>query len=78
MLCKAKHIIGGTVWDRNVIHSINPHITYHYCPEILRDSFYHNHWQAENCEKHLIFAVQSGFYPVKGVHYLLEGIHEVL
>lgn len=77
MLCKARHIIGGTVWDKTVIHSINPKIQYHYCPEILRDSFYQKNWSVEACERHSIFAVQSGFYPVKGVHYLLEGMHEI-
>lgn len=78
MLQLAKHIIGGTVWDRNVIHSINPDIEYHYCPEILRDSFYENRWELEKCEKHSVFAVQSGFYPVKGIHYLLEGMYELV
>ncbi len=74
----AKHIIGGTVWDRNVIHMINPDIEYHYCPEILRDVFYNNKWSIDQCERHSIFTVQSSFYPVKGIHYLLEGFKEVL
>lgn len=78
MLRLAKHIIGGTVWDKTVIRSINPDIQYHYCPEILRDSFYENRWNLESCEKHSVFAVQSGFYPVKGIHYLLEGMYELV
>lgn len=79
MLQKAKHIIGGTVWDKSVIKSINPDITYHYCPEILRDGFYEDKiWDLNTCEKHSVFSVQSSFYPVKGVHYLLEGMNEIV
>ncbi len=79
MLKKAKHIIGGTVWDKTVIKSINPVITYHYCPEILRNGFYEGKkWDINTCEKHSVFSVQSSFYPVKGVHYLLEGMKEIV
>lgn len=79
MLRLAKHIIGGTVWDKTVIKSINPDITYHYCPEILRDGFYEGKkWDINTCEKHSVFSVQSSFYPVKGVHYLLEGMYEIV
>ena len=78
MLLLAKHIIGGTVWDKTVIRSMNPNIQYHYCPEILRDSFYENRWNLDTCEKYSVFAVQSGFYPVKGIHYLLEGMYELV
>lgn len=79
MLKKAKHIIGGTVWDKSVIKSINPDITYHYCPEILRGGFYEGKkWDLNTCEKHSVFSVQSSFYPVKGVHYLLEGMNEIV
>ena len=79
MLKKAKHIIGGTVWDKTVIKSINPDITYHYCPEILRGGFYSGKkWDINSCEKYSVFSVQSSFYPVKGVHYLLEGMYEIV
>ena len=78
MLGLAKHIIGGTVWDRTVIKMINPDISYHYCPEILRNGFYENRWDINTCEKHSIFAVPSDFYPLKGFHYLLEGMSVVV
>lgn len=74
MLALAKHIIGGTVWDRTVIKMINPDINYHYCPEILRNGFYENRWDIEKCEKHSVFAVPSDFYPLKGFHYLIEAM----
>lgn len=77
MICQAKHIIGGTVWDKTVIHSINPQIHYHYCPEILREGFYNNKWDISKIERHSIFSVASGFYPVKGIHYLIEGFSEI-
>lgn len=78
MLYLAKHVIGGTVWDKTVVKSINPNIEYHYCPETLRDGFYNNQWDIEKCEKHSIFAVPSSFYPIKGIHYLLEGMSEII
>lgn len=79
MLRLAKHVIGGTVWDRNVVNIINPSINYHYCPEILRDSFYKHagKWSLEKCDKHSILSVQSNFYPLKGLHFLLEGFCRV-
>lgn len=79
MLRMAKHVIGGTVWDRNVVNIINPSINYHYCPEILRDSFYKHagKWSLEKCDKHSILSVQSNFYPLKGLHFLLEGFCRV-
>lgn len=78
MINKAKHIIGGTVWDKKVINSINPDIKYHYCPETLRNTFYENSWRLDDCQRHSILSVQSGFYPVKGIHYLLEGMSEIV
>lgn len=78
MLRLAKHVIGGTVWDRTVVRAINPNVEYHYCPEILRNGFYENRWDIDKCDPHTIFAVPSSFYPVKGFHYLLEGMREVV
>lgn len=78
MILTAGHIIGGTVWDKTIIKNINSKIKYHYCPEILRNSFYLNSWSIEKCERYSILSVQSNFYPLKGMHYLLEGMHEVL
>ncbi len=80
MFAKAKHVICGTIWDKTVAKSINPEIKCHNCPETLRNGFYENKgkWSLDNCEKHSVFSVQSSFYPVKGVHYLLEGMNEIV
>ena len=77
VLCKAKHIIGRTHWDRGCTALINPDARYHICNETLRDPFYRDSWQYENCRKHHIFA-PSCSYPVKGFHHLLEAFAEVV
>ena len=79
MLQLAKHAIVKTVWDSAAVRMINGNIKTHYCPEILRDSFYEGKcWSLEACEKHTIFSVQSGFYSIKGIHYLLAGLRELV
>ena len=47
------------------------------CNETLRDPFYRDSWQYENCRKYRIFA-PSCSYPVKGFHHLLEAFAEVV
>lgn len=80
ILKRATHVIGGTVWDKNVVKLINPDINYHYCPEILRDGFYLHagEWSQVKCIPHSILSVQSNFYPLKGLHFLLEGFKCVI
>ena len=70
---KLDHVIGRTRWDREAVQEINPAISYHFCNETLRKSFYTGHWQYETCRKHRIFA-SSCSYPVKGFHILLEAL----
>ena len=75
MLKIVKHVIVGTIWDKTLISSMNPNIHFHNCNEILRDGFYnHEQWTHENCEKHSILSIQSSLYPLKGMHYLIEGL----
>lgn len=71
------HIIGRTDWDRACTEQINRQARYHFCNETLRESFYEHRWKIENCERHSIFASQ-GSYPIKGFHYLLEAMPDVL
>lgn len=76
-LGKVKHIIGRTHWDRGCTQIINPDARYHVCNETLRDPFFRDAWQYENCRKHHVFA-PSCSYPVKGFHHLLEAFAEVV
>ena len=72
-----KHIIGRTDWDRACAEQINPNAKYHFCNETLRDSFYEHRWDVSKCKKHSIFISQAG-YPIKGFHWVLEAMPEVL
>lgn len=76
-LRKVKHVIGRTAWDKACTTQINPGVTYHFCNETLREEFYEGRWRYDECKKYRIFA--SGCdYPVKGFHYLLEALAEVV
>jgi len=78
-LRKIRHVIGRTDWDKACTEQINPEAKYHFCNETLRDAFYQHvgEWSYESCERHSIF-VSQGEYPVKGLHYLLKAMPEVL
>lgn len=77
IICRLKHIIGRTSWDKAHALSINPSINYHFCNETLRESFYGKTWEYENCEKHSIFVSQAS-YPIKGLHQLLKAMPLIL
>jgi len=72
-----KHVIGRTDWDRACIAQINPDAMYHFCNETLRDSFYEHSWDILKCKKYSIFISQAG-YPIKGFHWMLEAMPEVV
>lgn len=76
-LKKLHHVIGRTDWDKNCALSVNPEITYHFCNETLRESFYTDCWRYADCTKHSVFA-SSCSYPIKGFHYLLEAFAQVV
>lgn len=73
----AGHVIGRTDWDLACTKQINPQVTYHFCNETLRDSFYEARWNQEECEPYSIF-VSQGSYPIKGFHYVLEAMPAIL
>lgn len=72
-----KHIIGRTDWDKACTQRINPSAEYHFCNETLRDSFYNYTWDIDMCEEHSIFVSQCT-YPIKGMHYMLEAMADVV
>ena len=72
-LNKVRHVIGRTDWDKACVSQVNPKVQYHFCNEILRDSFYKYKWNYNECEKNSIFVSQAS-YPIKGLHYMLEAL----
>lgn len=76
-LRKLPNVMGRTGWDRACTQRIHPEVKYYFCNESLRQPFYEGQWRYENCQKHRIFA-SSCVYPIKGFHYLLEALAEVV
>ncbi|MFI3172956.1 MAG: glycosyltransferase [Eubacteriales bacterium] len=74
---KVKYVIGRTDWDKAGTKQINPDVTYFFCNETLRSSFYQYRWDIETCEKHSIFLSQ-GNYPIKGFHHMLAAMPAIL
>ncbi len=77
LLGNVTHIIGRTSWDRAHVKAINPNATYHYGGETLRPLFYERKWSYGECRPHTIF-VSQGYYPLKGLHKLIEALPLVL
>lgn len=73
----ARHVLGRTHWDRACMELLAPQAEYHLCRETLREPFYQGAWRYPDCQKHLIFA-PSLEVPLKGFHYLLEALCQVL
>lgn len=73
----AGHITGRTAFDRKGTERAGKGAVYHHMNETMRDSFYQGQWDLEACEKHSIFLGQ-GDYPLKGFHFLLQAMPEIL
>lgn len=73
----AGNITGRTRFDRMHTKAWNPKARYHEMNESLRAEFYGPVWQAEKCEPCSIFLSQ-GDYPLKGLHYMLLALPEIL
>lgn len=71
------HVTGRTMFDKTITSQINPSLSYHFMNETMRDSFYEGSWKIENCHRHEIFVSQAD-YPLKGFHYLLQAMKEIL
>lgn len=65
-----KHYSGRTTWDKVITQTFNPQADYHYCSEILRESFYKKpiHVQPENMT---IVSTMSGVM-YKGLDLVLK------
>lgn len=79
LLSEASEIAGRTEWDRAVVFLANKKASYHYMPEILRNSFYDRsgEWNIEHVKRHVIFISQA-FYPVKGFHCMLRALRIIV
>lgn len=73
----AGNVTGRTLWDRDCVEAWNPKLRYHFMNESLRREFYGPVWREENCVPHSIFLSQ-GDYPIKGLHYMLLALPEIL
>lgn len=71
------HITGRTDFDRFYARKWNPDAVYHPMNETLRSCFYQGSWPAEDYEPRTIF-VSQGDYPIKGFHYLLAALPEIV
>lgn len=76
-LCLSGHITGRTEFDKTISLGINPEAVYHEMNETMRPQFYEGSWNPESCRRGEIFLSQ-GDYPLKGFHYLLQAMQEIL
>ena len=77
LLRRVHHVIGRTSWDRSCAWSVNAGLSYHFCNETLRGSFYTGTWRLDSCKRHSIFLSQ-GHYPIKGLHKVIEALPSIL
>lgn len=77
LLQMAGHITGRTQFDREETAALSPKAVYHFMSETMRESFYTGSWEPDRCHRHEIFVSQAD-YPLKGFHYLLEAMGEIL
>lgn len=71
---RTSHIIGRTSWDYSHVKALNPKVRYHFCNEILRDSFYNfPSWNIEKVKKFSIFMSQAKSQR-QGLHQVLKAM----
>lgn len=73
----AGNVGGRTAWDHKYAREWNPQAQYFELKETMRGEFYEGQWTREACESHSIFLSQ-GDYPIKGLHYVLLAMPEIL
>lgn len=77
LLLLTSHITGRTQFDKTTTLNINPLASYHFMNETMRNSFYEGSWEIGKCHRYEIFVSQAD-YPLKGFHYLLQAMKEIL
>lgn len=71
------HVTGRTDFDREMTQKFAPNAKYHFMNETLRADFYHDTWNIDKIERYSLFLSQ-GNYPVKGLHYVIDILPEVI
>lgn len=70
--------VSGRTWlDKAYTQECNENLNYYFMNETLRGSFYEGKWEENFCEKYSLFLSQ-GDYPIKGLHYMLKAMPEIL
>ncbi|MDO4294018.1 MAG: glycosyltransferase [Eubacteriales bacterium] len=77
LLRLAGHVTGRTEFDKTIALRINPSAKYYKMNETMRPDFYQGGWDIEKCRPFEIFVSQAD-YPLKGFHYLLQAMKEIL
>lgn len=70
-LKSAKHIMGRTEFDRNVISLLAPEATYYHCDEMIRKTFASMRWSPHPREKMVLSSTISSV-PYKGMDIVLK------
>ena len=74
VLNKVKYVTGRTTWDKAVMLSINPDLSYYRFNYNLREEFYSApKWDENNMQKHTIY-IGASSYPLKGMHILIDAL----
>lgn len=71
------HLMGRTEFDRRETGKVNERAKYHFMNETMRSCFYSGKWESEKSVPYRIFLSQ-GDYPLKGFHYVLQALPEIL
>lgn len=77
LLLSVGHVTGRTTFDKTISLGINPSLSYHKMYETMRPQFYSGCWEMEKAVPGEIF-ISQGDYPLKGFHYLLQAMQEIL
>jgi len=68
-----QYFMGRTEWDRAYVKALNPSATYYHEGRLLREPFWHKHWEIERAQTHRVIFTHAG-HPRKGTEILLDAI----
>lgn len=71
------NVTGRTDFDREMTKKLAPNAKYHFMNETLRAEFYDDSWNIDQIEHHSLFLSQ-GNYPIKGLHYVLDILPDIV
>lgn len=71
------NVTGRTDFDREATRKLAPQAKYYFMNETLRPEFYNDTWNIDQIERHSLF-ISQGNYPIKGLHYVLEILRDIV